>query len=165
MQLPICSKLAINLKNDNNTIICWYDIIINFFCYCPAFLSTLVTGPSFMSISLLVLQLWQFSFIRDWPEIQKLEIPVWVFPNILGLGWVRNTKFGTNVCKEMLLNAAKCQGYSFYCFWVLKGKPTGGKGGKITPPTQIRVKYRNHQWDLPTIWKTRLLQTHTEKFS
>ena len=38
-------------------------------------LSSVVTGPSFMSISLLVLKLWQFSFIRDWPEIQKSEIP------------------------------------------------------------------------------------------
>ena len=44
----------------------------------------------------------------------------------------------------MLLNAAKCQGYSFYRFWVIKGKPTGDK---ITPlplttttTTQIRVK-------------------------
>ena len=40
---------------------------------------------------------------------------------------------------EMLLNAAKCQGYNFYRFWVIKGKPTGG-GGKITtppPPQQI----------------------------
>ena len=27
----------------------------------------------------------------------------------------------------MLLNPAKCQGYSFYHFWVIKGKPTGGK--------------------------------------
>ena len=26
----------------------------------------------------------------------------------------------------MLLNSAKCQGYSFYCFWVIKGKPKGG---------------------------------------
>ena len=39
------------------------------------FLSSLVTGPSFISISWLVLELWQFSFIRDWPEIRKLEIP------------------------------------------------------------------------------------------
>ena len=42
----------------------------------------------------------------------------------------------------MLLNAAKCQGYSFYSFWVIKGKPAGG-GGKITTTTtttQIRVK-------------------------
>ena len=34
----------------------------------------LVTGPSFMSMSSLVLELWQFSFIRDWPEIRKSEI-------------------------------------------------------------------------------------------
>ena len=26
----------------------------------------------------------------------------------------------------MSLKAAKCQGYSFYYFWVIKGKPTGG---------------------------------------
>ena len=32
----------------------------------------------------------------------------------------------------MLLNAAKCQGYGCYCFWVIKGKPTGG-GIKLTP--------------------------------
>ena len=35
----------------------------------------LVTGPSFMSISSLVLELQQFSFITDWPEIRKSEIP------------------------------------------------------------------------------------------
>ena len=28
-----------------------------------------------MSISSLVLELWQFTFIRNWPEIQKSEIP------------------------------------------------------------------------------------------
>ena len=38
-------------------------------------LSSLVTDPSFMSISPLVLELWQFSFIKDWPEIQKSKIP------------------------------------------------------------------------------------------
>ena len=27
------------------------------------------------------------------------------------------------------------------------------------------LKYRDHWWDLPTIWKTRLLQTHIEEFS
>ena len=46
----------------------------------------------------------------------------------------------------MLRNAAKCQDYSFYRFWVIKGKPTGGGGGggKFTPlpATQIRVKYQ-----------------------
>ena len=47
-----------------------------------------------------------------------------------------DTKFGTNVSNRMLLNAAKFQGYSFYRFWVIKGKPT--RGVKL-PPTQIRV--------------------------
>ena len=67
------------------------------------------------------------------PEIGNTTI--WVLPNICRLGWVRDTKFGMNVSNALLLNAAKCQGYSFYRFWV-KGKPIGGK---ITP-TQIRVK-------------------------
>ena len=40
-------------------------------------LSGLVTGPNFLSISFLVPELWQFSFIRDWPEIWKLEIPLY----------------------------------------------------------------------------------------
>ena len=33
----------------------------------------------------------------------------------------------------MLVHAAKCQGYSFYHFWVIKRKPTRGK---ITPTPQ-----------------------------
>ena len=48
----------------------------NFFDVVLFLLSSLVTGPSFMSISSLVLELWQFSFIRDWPEILKSEIPL-----------------------------------------------------------------------------------------
>ena len=47
-----------------------------------------------------------------------------------------DTKIGTNVSKRMLLNAAKFQGYSFYRFWIIKGKPTRG-GGKITPPSRL----------------------------
>ena len=61
-------------------------------------------------------------------------------PNIWRLGEVRDTKFGTDVPNELLLNAAKCQYYSFYRFRIIKGKPRGGGGGKINPPTQIRVK-------------------------
>ena len=47
-------------------------------------LSGLVTGPSFMSILSLVLELWQFSFIRDWPEICKSEMPPSEFYTIPG---------------------------------------------------------------------------------
>ena len=46
----------------------------NFFDVVLFLLSSLVTGPSFMSISWLVLELWQFSFIKDWPKIQKSKI-------------------------------------------------------------------------------------------
>ena len=57
------------------------------------------------------------------------------------MGQVSDTKFGTNVCNEMLLNAAKYQGYSFYHFGVIKGKTTGlrgvgaGGGSTYTPNT------------------------------
>ena len=37
-----------------------------------------------MSVSLLVLELWQFSFIRDWPEIRNLEMPPSVHYSISG---------------------------------------------------------------------------------
>ena len=45
----------------------------------------------------------------------------------------------------MLLNAAKCQGYSFYRFWVIKEKPTRvAWGGGITSPfTQIRINEKS----------------------
>ena len=45
---------------------------------------SLVTGPSFMQILSLVLELWQFSFIRDRPEIRKSEISPSAFCPISG---------------------------------------------------------------------------------
>ena len=36
----------------------------------------------------------------------------------------------------MLMNTAKCHGYSFCRFWVIKGKPTGGWG---YPPDYIYI--------------------------
>ena len=73
------------------------------------------------------------NFLTENPEIGS--IPIWVLPSTWRLRRVSDTKFGTNVSDEVLLNAAKCQGYSFYRFWVIKGKPTGGGAeGKITHP-------------------------------
>ena len=62
----------------------------------------------------------------------------WVLPNIWRLGQVKNTEFGANVFNEKLLNAAKFQGYSFYCFWVTKGEWTGWgtEGVKLPLPPQ-----------------------------
>ena len=98
----------------------------------------------------------------------KMKMPVvWVLPNIWRLGQIRNTKFGTDVSKEMFLHATKCQSYIFYCFWVIKGKPTNGWGGryKILPPTQIRVKVRCFQ----KFWKKKSMCTklcfHLQIFS
>ena len=60
-----CSKLAKNLKNDNDVTIFRLGVISNFFDVFLFLLSILLTGPSFMSISSLVLEIRQFSFIRD----------------------------------------------------------------------------------------------------
>ena len=56
-------------------------------------MSNLVTGQNFMSISSLVMELWQFSFMRDWQEILKSEIqPSEFFPisGDWGKLWVPN---------------------------------------------------------------------------
>ena len=90
-------------------------------------LSSLITCASFMSVPSPVQELWQFLLIRDWPEIWIRKYPIWVLPNIWRMGRVKSTKFGMNVFNKILLNAAKCQGCSFYGFWVIKGNPTGGK--------------------------------------
>ena len=73
-------------KNSNDIRIFWHDVIINFFDVVFFLLSSLVTGSSFISISSLVLELWQFPFIRDWPEIWKSEITTSEFCLISG-GW------------------------------------------------------------------------------
>ena len=79
-----------------------------FFDVALFFLSSLVTGSSFISKSSLVLELCQFSFTRDWPEIQKSEIPPSEFfpisgdiekllPNLAKMSLIE--------CCEMLQNA------------------------------------------------------------
>ena len=77
--------------------------------------------------------------------------PVWVLPNIWTLGWVRDTKFGTDVSNKMLLNAAKCQCYSFNRFWVIKGKPTGGKITPLHTP-RLGLKYRFESVNIGLNW-------------
>ena len=80
---------------------------------------------------------WQFFFYKELTRNSEIgNTPVWVLFNIWKLEQVRDTKFGINVSDEILLNAAKGQGYGFYRFWVIKGKP-------IPPFTQIRVNFLN----------------------
>ena len=113
-------------KNDNDVTIFWH-VVVNFFLL---LLSSLATGPNFMSISSLVLELWQFSFIKDWPEIPKLEIPLSKFcptSGDWGKLWIPNlARMSLIQYYWILLLNTEFQGYSFYRFRVIKGKPTGG---------------------------------------
>ena len=106
------------------------------FSYWSKFPVNIITGSGVMTI---------FFYKQLTRNSEIGSIPAWVLANIWRLGEVKDTKFGMNVFNEMLLNAAKYQGYNFYCFWVIKGKPTGaGLGGGLDPPTQI-TKVANYE--------------------
>ena len=101
-----------------------------------------------MSISSLVLELWKlFSFIQDWPEIWKLEIPlseVWPLSGDWGKLGIRNlSRVFLIKCYWMLQNAIVTV---FTVSELLRENHQGGRGrgggGVITPSsrTQIRVK-------------------------
>ena len=87
------------------------------------------------------------------PEIGNT--PVSALPNIWRLGWVRDTKFGTNAFNKILLNAAKYQDDSFYRFWVIKGKPIGSGVSLPPPPPPIQSQ----------LSKTENIQQQFNKFS
>ena len=74
--------------------------------------------------------------------------PSWVLPNIWRVRRVRDTQFSTNISNKTLLNDAKCQFYCFYCFLIIKGKPTG-EGGLLLPPrlnaTKLQIKYNKNK--------------------
>ena len=103
-------------------------------------LSSLVTGPSFMSLSSLFLELWQFSFIRDWPEIRKSEIPTSEFFPISG-DWSKLwililARMSLIECYWMLQNSRVT---AFTIFELLRGNHLRGVK-LLLPATQIRVK-------------------------
>ena len=124
---PDCSKLAKNPKNNNDVTIFWHDVIVKTFWRCfvslvkfsywSEFHVNIITGSEIMTIFF-------YKRLTRNPEIGNT--PICVLPNIWRLGRVMDTKFSRNVSNRMLVNAGKFQGYSFYHFWVIKGKPTGG---------------------------------------
>ena len=112
----------------------------NFFDVVLFFLSSLVTSPSFMSISSVVLELWQSSFIRDWPEIRKSETPSYLFPKSGDWGELRIpnvARMSLIECYWMLQNSRVT---AFTVLELLRENKLGGGGGKFTPLIQIRVK-------------------------
>ena len=143
---PDCSKLAKNPKNDKEVTIFLHDGNGKIFWRCfvslvkfsnwSKFHVNIITGSGVITV-----------FFCKWltrnPEIGHTL--VWVLPIIWRLGPVRNTKFGTGVSNETLLNVVKCQSYSFYRFWVIKGKPTVvvKLPPHPPPPTSPRLVLKN----------------------
>ena len=152
---PDCSKLAKNPKNDNDVTIFRHDVIVNFFWRCfvslvrfsywSKFHVNIITGSGVMTV------LFYKGLTRN-PEIGNTPSEFWPISGNWGsLGIPNLARMSLMKCYEFLLwmslmrcpllNAAKCQCYSFYRFWVIKGKPImGGGGGKIIL-TQIRFKF------------------------
>ena len=99
IQLLNCSKLVINPKMTITPRIADTTLSSIFFDVDVFLLSSLVIQPSFMSISLLVLELLQF-FIRDFCRNMKIEIiPVWDLSSVWRLCEVRDM----NVSNKMYL--------------------------------------------------------------
>ena len=124
IRLPNCPKLVINQKNEKwrGNLLTWSRC--QFFWRCFVFLVKFNYSFKFHVISSLVLDNYFYKGLTRNLEIGKKA--VLVLSNIWRQGKVRDTKFGTNVSNKMLLNAAKGQGFSFYRFWVINGKLTGG---------------------------------------
>ena len=118
------SRIAISWKDDKTSSSIFLKLLsisLVKFSYWSKFLVNIITG---------VMAIFIYKELKS-----KIigNIPIWVLPNNWRLKQVRNTKFGTNVSKKMLLNAAKCQGYTFYHLWVIKEKPTVESKITLTP--------------------------------
>ena len=136
---PASGLLQIGQKSGNSQ---WHhnfrhDGIVHFFWRCfvslvkfsywSKFYVNVITGSGIMTIV----------FYKGLTRNREIgNTLVWVLPNTWRLGRVMDTKIGTILSNRILLNAAKIQGYSFYRFWVTKGKPTVG-AGKTTPPPPL----------------------------
>ena len=111
IQLPYCSKLSRNWKNDNDLTIFRNYIIVILWCsfhslvkfsYWSKFPFNIITGSGFMTI-------FSFQFSSMSSKSGNRNNPVWVLPNIWRLTRVRDIRFGKNVSHKMLLNDAKCK--------------------------------------------------------
>ena len=119
--LPIDRKFEKN--NDVTTF--WHDVIVKLFWRCfvslvmlsyrSMFHVNIFTGSGVMTIL----------FYKRLTRIPEMgNTPVWVLPNIWRLGKLRKPHLACFISFKMLLNATKCQGYSFYRFWVNNGNST-----------------------------------------
>ena len=109
IQLPDCSKLAINRKNDIDITIFSHDAIVNFIWCCRV---------SFVKFSY-----WSRFHVNIIIDSRVLTI-------FLYKGFTRNQEIGNTPPEFCPISG------DFYHFWVIKGKPTGvGVTINLTPLT------------------------------
>ena len=97
------------------------------FSYWSKFYVNLITGSEIMIIFF-------YKGLTKKPEIGSTKFS----HNILTLGRVKNTKFGTDVSNEILLNAEK---YRFYHIWVIKENHQGWVG-KINQRLGLKKNFK-----------------------
>ena len=127
------SRIAISWKDDKTSSSIFLKLLsisLVKFSYWSKFLVNIITGSGVMAI--LIYKELKSQIIGN--------IPIWVLPNNWRLKQVRNTKFGTNVSKKMLLNAAKCQVTPFTISELLR-KNQQWRVKLPSPLSQIRVNY------------------------
>ena len=114
----------------SDAIIRRHDVIVNFFDVVVFLLSSLVTDPCFMPISLLVLELRHFVYNRfdQKSGTRNTSAWVWVLSNIWRLERIRDNKFGVNVPNENLLIMQNARFTAFAVSELLKEKQ------EIPPP-------------------------------
>ena len=133
IQLSDAYKFTINWIKDNYLINYGHDVIVNFFYVAVLLLSRLVIRPCFISTSWLALELWQFLFVKDWPEIQKSEKPLSAFCPISGDCCELEISSLARMSLKKVTEYCKMR----YLFWVIKGKITRvgvGRGWVKLPP-------------------------------
>ena len=132
-----CSKLAKNPENDNDVTVSRHDVNVKFFRVVLFLLLSLVTGPSFMSISSLVLDLWQFLFYKG--LTRNPEIPPSEFCPISGEWsklWMPNLAWMSLIeCNWMLQNSRVT---ACTVFELLRDIQLG-RGLKLPPPPFPRL--------------------------
>ena len=88
----------------------------------------------------------------------------WKYPHLSFVQYLEteDAKFDTNVSNKKSLNVTKCQGDSFYCFWVIKKNPTGG--GKITCPPWLGLKCGYfHQCIFQSLLESKVISSYSSK--
>ena len=126
-------QMVINQNNNNSVIIYQYDLIAKHFW--RSFVSIAKFSYWFkfhVNIIIVSLVMTIFFYRRLTRNPETTKTPVWVWINIWRLRQVRDTKLGIIVCNYMSLNAEKFQ--HFYCFLVIKGKPTRVGIVKLSEP-------------------------------